>query len=442
MLDTINGCVNPFSDKYYETVKQFAWLNTAQKICTIFMSIAAFLITLPLFGIGGYATFYFFVKLFTPKSGEDSFFDKVNTVSGSMFQIPRQKLTQARRIENGGIPNIGNTCFMNSSLQLILNSGLSRLIDKSIEYPVWNQFSRISLDGDQLSDYVAQFISDPEEIENEELKDSLSKFLTALDYHNKVLKHQTAIQAFRDVYEGKNKDLSLRQAVINLRSVFVDPLTRIVALPNSFSQQDAAEFMSAALPSIGYQIQLKNSTVSADENVRTEETLEEKYLSISIVEEEGNKNPSIQHLINCFQSEYINDPDNAWVDQDGVRHEQYWKHCTIVEEIPEVIVIQLKRFTQIGQRLFKNEQSIRIDEEVDLTSIIDAALLNEGDSVRYRITGIINHSGSLNGGHYTATVKTKDGWECRSDTSVNKINSRQVCSDRETGYMFVLERIL
>jgi ubiquitin C-terminal hydrolase len=42
---------------------------------------------------------------------------------------------------------------------------------------------------------------------------------------------------------------------------------------------------------------------------------------------------------------------------------------------------------------------------------------------KYELIGICNHSGSVQGGHYTATVKTDSGWVVANDESVKKIDA-------------------
>ena len=53
----------------------------------------------------------------------------------------------------------------------------------------------------------------------------------------------------------------------------------------------------------------------------------------------------------------------------------------------------------------------------------------EGISTKYDLFGIVNHFGSLNGGHYTANCKNPDGqWYNFNDGSVSAIGNKNVVS--------------
>ena len=53
----------------------------------------------------------------------------------------------------------------------------------------------------------------------------------------------------------------------------------------------------------------------------------------------------------------------------------------------------------------------------------------EGISTKYDLYGVVNHFGSLNGGHYTANCRNPDGqWYNFNDSSVSAIGNKNVVS--------------
>jgi ubiquitin carboxyl-terminal hydrolase 8 len=88
---------------------------------------------------------------------------------------------------------------------------------------------------------------------------------------------------------------------------------------------------------------------------------------------------------------------------------------TVVRFAP-IIVVQLKRFEQIGSRLEKSHTIISYPVEFDTSPYC------EERSGVYLLTGVSKHGGSLSGGHYTALVRDPDDlahWYSISDSSVS-----------------------
>jgi ubiquitin C-terminal hydrolase len=59
-------------------------------------------------------------------------------------------------------------------------------------------------------------------------------------------------------------------------------------------------------------------------------------------------------------------------------------------------------------------------------------------NTEYEIYGVVNHFGSLNGGHYTANCKTDQGWYNFNDSSVHKINESEVFNN--SSYLLFYKR--
>jgi len=84
---------------------------------------------------------------------------------------------------------------------------------------------------------------------------------------------------------------------------------------------------------------------------------------------------------------------------------------------PQVLVIDIKRFNFQNR---KNQILVTFPlEDLDLSSYVSG--YNKKKYI-YDLYGICNHSGSSQGGHYTAFVKNANGkWYHFNDTSVTEI---------------------
>ena len=86
----------------------------------------------------------------------------------------------------------------------------------------------------------------------------------------------------------------------------------------------------------------------------------------------------------------------------------------------DIMVIQLARFD--------GTQKLRY--EVDIPRVID-------NNKRLYLTGVIHHSGSMDSGHYTASVYTKQGWKLINDEYVQSCDPPTLST---TAYVLVYSR--
>jgi ubiquitin carboxyl-terminal hydrolase 16/45 len=81
----------------------------------------------------------------------------------------------------------------------------------------------------------------------------------------------------------------------------------------------------------------------------------------------------------------------------------------LICELPAVLTIHLKRFQQHGFRLEKVNKHVNFPLELDMAPYTSKMCtnLNSSNRVIYSLYGVVEHSGRLNGGHYTAYVKVR-----------------------------------
>lgn len=94
--------------------------------------------------------------------------------------------------------------------------------------------------------------------------------------------------------------------------------------------------------------------------------------------------------------------------------------------LPQVLIIHIKRWGYDGR---KNKQLVSTD--IDTLDLRDFIKGYNQESYIYELYGVCNHSGSANGGHYTSNVCVADGsWYNFNDTSVTKIGLSKVVTQQ------------
>ncbi|NXP07537.1 UBP16 hydrolase, partial [Thinocorus orbignyianus] len=142
------------------------------------------------------------------------------------------------------------------------------------------------------------------------------------------------------------------------------------------------------------------------------------------------------------------------------------KKQMLISLVPPVLTLHLKRFQQAGFSLRKVSRHIKFPEVIDLAPFCTAKCKNvaEGNTkVLYSLYGVVEHSGTMRSGHYTAYAKmrsmnnhlsdllvggqspqetepVKGQWFHISDTHVQAVPVSKVLSSQ--AYLLFYERLL
>lgn len=112
----------------------------------------------------------------------------------------------------------------------------------------------------------------------------------------------------------------------------------------------------------------------------------------------------------------------------------------VIRSLPEVLIIQIKRFLQTGRgRLEKISENVEIPVVLNMMPYCErGSPAAEAGQAVYVLFGTSEHSGSLSGGHYTATVNTGSDWYHCSDTCVTRSNIQRAVAG--SAYLLFYER--
>ena len=128
---------------------------------------------------------------------------------------------------------------------------------------------------------------------------------------------------------------------------------------------------------------------------------------------------TLMDCLDAFTQTEILNGDNAWYNETTGQKEDIHKRITFWN-LPKILVITLKRFSPCGTHKINNNIPFPI-KDLDLSKYISG--YNPLQYI-YDLYGVCNHEGGVQGGHYTSYVmNSKNEWIHFNDTSVDIINN-------------------
>jgi len=106
---------------------------------------------------------------------------------------------------------------------------------------------------------------------------------------------------------------------------------------------------------------------------------------------------------------------------------------------PILLFIHLKRFKQLDNGKVKKDNSfVDIPMELDITDFYDSSIY-DNTKLKYKLKGFVNHHGGLNGGHYTSDCAciNDESWYHFDDSNVSKYTGYNV--DISSAYILMYE---
>ena len=88
-----------------------------------------------------------------------------------------------------------------------------------------------------------------------------------------------------------------------------------------------------------------------------------------------------------------------------------------VLRLGEILIVQLKRFMNISDSVTKDRRVTRYNDQMNIPVAVDDNITNRKS---FKLIGSVNHSGSLDRGHYTAHIfdSTIPQWYLCNDSAV------------------------
>jgi ubiquitin carboxyl-terminal hydrolase 8 len=146
----------------------------------------------------------------------------------------------------------------------------------------------------------------------------------------------------------------------------------------------------------------------------------EPYFIINLSIPHDNKSPSLMDCFDLYVEGETLENENAWFNEaTGLKQNvkkkiSYWS-------MPNILVIDLKRINAFNHN---NKNQILVDFPLTDLNLSKYVIGYKKESYIYDLYGICNHSGNTHGGHYTAFVKNANGkWYHFNDTNVYEVKN-------------------
>ena len=326
-----------------------------------------------------------------------------------------------------GLQNTGNSCYINCCLQLLSNLyELNELLDKLNAKKIHNNEDGIMLnEWNQLRKMmwkenctvaplrfckVVQFVSKKKnnELFSSFYQNDMSEFLFfIIDCFHNALKREVDMNI-----TGKVKN-SLDKLAMNCYEMM-----------KNMYKKEYSEMLDIFY---GISVTLIKSNENDDE-ILSNSCEPFSILTLPIPD---TKSCTIYDCIELFTKEEILAGDNAWFN-DKTNQRQDVKKGVKFWNLPKILILGLNRYNNSNRKL----QSLVVSplNNLDLNKYVIGYGGIENNS--YELIGTANHSGNVNGGHYTANIKNlNDKWYNFNDQIINEIPEEKVVNV-STYYLF------
>ena len=311
-----------------------------------------------------------------------------------------------------GLANLGNTCYLNSCMQIIshtyllnefLDSNYKNKLNKKPESVLlieWDKLRKLMWSENCTVSPAGwlQSVQKVANLKNRELftgyqQNDLPEFLLFL------------IDSFHGAMQ-REVEMNIKGTVMNEK----DKLAKVCyEMMQNMYKKEYSELLN-----IFYGIHVTQITNLDGNNLSS---IPEPFFMIDLPLIPGNNISLIECLDNfykperlCGEEQYFNEEKNIKEDVDK---------GLVAWSFPNILVISLKRFNNRG---FKDQRLVNFElTDLNLSKYVKGY---NKDSFIYDLYGICNHSGGTLGGHYTAYVKNANNkWYYFNDTIVKEIEN-------------------
>lgn len=313
-----------------------------------------------------------------------------------------------------GLGNLGNTCFLNSTMQVLShtyeindilnNDNYKQYLNKrpetillvewnKLREMMWNENCKISPGG---------FVQAVQKVATHKQRD----IFTGYAQNDLPEFYLFIIEAFHKALE--------REVSMNVRGVAENSQDELaVKCYDMFKRSYEKEYSEFVKLFFGIQ-------VSVVRNMKGEiiSSHPEPVGLINLPLPPGKRNIDIMDCFELYAEKENLDGDNQYYNDKTKQNEDATREMTFWN-LPDILVVDLKRF---DNRNRKNNALVNFPlTDLNLEKFVTGY---NKHTYRYDLYGVCNHSGGVMGGHYTSFVKNANGeWYHFNDTEVTHVSN-------------------
>ena len=312
-----------------------------------------------------------------------------------------------------GLANLGNTCFINSCMQVLSHT-----------YEFNDFLNKQTYQKKIKNIYESALITE---------WDNLRKLLWSQNCvvsPNKFLKtiHKIAEKKGLEMFTGYSQN-DLPEFLLFVIDCFHTSLSRQITMTIDGNVENETDKIAlkcyemiknmysneySEIWNLFYAVQV--SEIVSLETGKQKNVIPEPYFMVDLPIPQNNKSPNLYDCFDLFVEGETLEGDNAWFNSETQKKEDVKKKISFWS-FPNILIIDFKRFNSRNQ---KNQ--ILIDFPLDNLNLTKYVIGYKKNTYKYELYGVCNHSGGVMGGHYTSYIKNANGkWYHFNDTSVQEV---------------------
>jgi len=333
-----------------------------------------------------------------------------------------------------GLSNLGNTCFINSCIQVISHTYELNLFldDENFKKKLNNNFdSTLLVEWNELRKILW----------DNNCVISPGKFLRTIQQVARVKK--------MELFTGYSQN-DVSEFLLFLIDCFHNSLSREIKMTITGSPSNDTDLIAikcfekiktmytkdySEIWNLFYAIHV--SEILDLETGKQLQTTPEPFFMIDLPIPNDIKAPSLIDCFNKYVEGEVLEGENAWYCEEQSRKVNIRKRI-LFWSLPTILVIDIKRFNNNNR---KNQVLLSFPiDELDLSEYV---IGYKRETYKYELYGVCNHSGGVLGGHYTSFVKNANGkWYHFNDSEITEINEPKMIISPKAYVLFYRKKSL